>query len=111
MTVPPAINAQTIIKSRVCLLGDEEANDLEQEHPMDTETEVEGQPPFSRKGGGRGRSEASSSSSVPLDAFQIILERIDDLREVQTKHSNRLTTIQDQINLLTAKFDSYTNQP
>ena len=51
------------------------------------------------------------SSSVSPDAFQIIFKRIDGLRDVQTKHSNKLTTIQDQINLLTAKFDSFMNQP
>ena len=48
---------------------------------------------------------------MPPNAFQIILERIDGLREVQNEHSERLTTIQEQINLLTAKFDSFTNQP
>ena len=76
---------------------------------MDTETKR--QPSSSRRGGGRGRGKASLSSAVPPDAFLIILERIDSLREVQTEHSDRLTTIQDQINLLIAKFDSFMNQP
>ena len=79
--------------SKVRFPGDEEEVDPEQEEPMDTDTEVEGQPSSSQKGGGRGRSRASSFSSVPQNAFQIILERIDGLREVQTEHSNRLTTI------------------
>ena len=92
-------------------MGDEEADEPEQAPPADTETEAEGQPSSSRRDGGRGRSRASSSSSMPPNAFQIILERIDGLRDAQTKHSNRLTTIKDQINLLTAKFDSFTNQP
>ena len=52
MTVPPAINAQTIIRSRVRLSGDKEADDPKLEHPVDIKTEVEGQPPSSRKGGG-----------------------------------------------------------
>ena len=42
----------------------------------------------------------------PLNAFQIILERIDGLRDVAIEHSNNLTTIQDQINLLVAKFEA-----
>ena len=77
---------------------------------MDTETEAEGQQPPLRRGGGQGRSGASSSSSVPPDAFQIILERIDGLSNVQTKHSNSLATIQDQINFLSTKFNSFTHQ-
>ena len=78
---------------------------------MDTETKAERQLSSSRRSGGRGRSKASLSSTVPPDAFQIILERIGSLREIQTEHSDRLTTIQDQINLLIAKFDSFMNQP
>ena len=47
---------------------------------METETDAAGEPSSSR---GRGkRSRASSSSIVPLDAFQIILERIDVLKDV-----------------------------
>ena len=111
MSVPPSINSQTILRSRVHLPGDEQAKEPEQAPSADIEIEAEGQQPPPRRGGGRGRSGASSSSSVPPDTFQIILERIDGLRDVQTEHSNRLTTIQDQINLLTAKFDSFTNQP
>ena len=111
MPIPLANNTLTITRSKVCLPSDEEEVDPEQEQPMGTETEAEGQPSSSRRGGGRGRSRASLSSVVPPDAFQIILERIDSLREVQTEHSDKLTTIQDQINLLIAKFDSFTNQP
>ena len=82
-------------RSKVHLSGEEQAVEPAQVPFTDTETEAEGQQPPPRRGGGRGRSDASLSSSVPLDAFQIILERIDGLRDVQTKHSNRLTTIQD----------------
>ena len=98
MSVPPSIKSQTILRSRVHLLGDDEVDELEQTPPADIETEAEGQPSSSRRGGSRGRSRASSSSSVPPNAFQIILEMINGLRYVQTEHSNRLTTIQDQIN-------------
>ena len=75
---------------------------------METETEAEEQPSSSR---GRGkRSRASSSSTVPLDALQIILKRIDGLRDVQNEQSNKLVAIQEQMNLLSAKFDSFTTQ-
>ena len=39
------------------------------------------------------RSRASTSSDVPPDAFQIILERIDGLREVQNEHTDRMAAI------------------
>ena len=93
MSVPPSINSQTILRSKVHLLGDEQADEPEQTPPADTKTEAEGQQPPPRRGGGRGRSGASSSSSVPPDAFQIILERIDGLRDVQSKHSTSLAAI------------------
>ena len=76
---------------------------------MYIETEAKGQPSSSQRVSRRGRSRASSSSAVPPDSFQIILERIDNLREVQNEHFNKLTTIQEQINLLAAKFDSFTD--
>ena len=76
---------------------------------MDNKTKAEGQPSSSRSCGKRSR--ASSSFAVPLDAFQIILERIDGLRDVQNEQSDRLIAIQEQINLLSAKFDSFTTQP
>ena len=75
---------------------------------METETEVEEQP-LSSKGCGK-RSWASSSFAVPLDAFQIILERIDGLRDIQNEQSDRLATLQEQMNLISAKFDSFTTQ-
>ena len=111
MSVPHFVNSQTILRSRVHLLGDKQAEEPKPAPPVDIETRAEGQQPPLRRGGGRGTSKASSSSSVPPDAFQIILERIDGLRNVQTKHSNSLAAIQDQINLSSAKFDSFTHQP
>ena len=41
----------------------------------------------------RGKSRALTSSKVPPDAFQIILERIDGLREVQNEHTDRMAAI------------------
>ena len=69
MSVPPSINSQTILRNRVLLLEDEQAEEPEQAPLADTETEVEGQQPPPRRGGGRGRSAASSSSLVPSNAF------------------------------------------
>ena len=77
MTTPPTINALTIARIKVRLPGDEEEGDQAKAEPMDTETKAEGQPLSSRSRGKRSR--ASSSSAVPPDAFQIILERIDGL--------------------------------
>ena len=51
---------------------------------------------------------ASTSLDIPLDAFQIILERLDGLREVQTEQSERMAAMQDQLDVLSAKFDSIT---
>ena len=56
------------------------------------------------------RSRASTSSEVPPDTFQIILERIDGLREVQNEHTDRMTEIQDLLNILSAKFDNINTQ-
>ena len=75
---------------------------------METKTEAAGQTSSAR---GRGkRSRASSSSAVPPNAFQIILKRIDGLRDVQNEQSDRLAALQDQMNILSAKFDSFSTQ-
>ena len=75
---------------------------------MDTKTEVEGQPSSSRSHGKR--SWASSSFVVPPNAFQIIIKRSDGLRDIQNEQSDKLVAIQEQMNLLSAKFDSFTTQ-
>ena len=111
MPTPLAINKQTIIRIQVRLPGDVDDEGAEQEEgdPMETEAEVAGQTSTSRSRAKRNR--ASTSLDVPPDAFQIILERIDGLREVQNQHTERTTTMQDQLDVLSAKFDSiYTNQ-
>ena len=86
-----AINALTIARIKVRLLGDEEEGDRAQGKPMDIETEAKGNPLTSQSRGKMSR--ASSSSKVPPDAFQIILERIGGLRGIQNEHSDGLTAI------------------
>ena len=71
---------------------------------MDTEAEAAGQASTSRSRAKRNR--ASTSSAAPPDEFQIILERIDGLREVQNQHTERMTAMQDQLDVLSAKFDN-----
>ena len=75
---------------------------------METKTEAEGQPSSSRGRDKRGR--ASSLSIVPSDAFKIILKRIDGLRDIQNEQSDRPAALRDQMNILSAKFDSFTTQ-
>ena len=103
MPIPSAINKLTITRIQVRLPGDEDEGE-----PMKTETEATGEPSSLR---GRGkRSRASPSSAVPPNAFQIILERIDELRDVQNEQFDRLAALQDQMNILSAKFDSFNTQ-
>ena len=60
---------------------------------METEVEAAGQTSTSTLGTRGKRTRASTSSDIPLDAFQIILERLDGLREVQTEQSERMAAI------------------
>ena len=108
MLTPSAINKLTITRIQVRLPGDEEEGNQEEGEPMDTKTEAAGQA-FSSRGRGK-RSRASSSLAVPPNAFQIILERIDELRDVQNEQFDRLAALQDQMNILSAKFDSFNSQ-
>ena len=108
MPTPSAINKLTIIRIQVRLPGDEKKGDQGDGDQMETETMATGQASSSRSQGKRSRT--STSSEVPPDAFQIILERIDGLREVQNKHTDRMAAIQDQLDLLSAKFDSFSTQ-
>ena len=100
MPTPSAINRQTIIWIQVRLPGDVDEEGAEQEEgdPMDTEAEAAGQASASRSRAKKNR--ASTSSAAPPDAFQIILERIDGLREVQNQHTERMTAMQDQLDVL-----------
>ena len=111
MPTPSAINKQTIIRIQVRLPGDVDEEGAEQEEgdPMDTEAEAAKLSSTSRSK--VKRISASASSATPPDAFQIILDRIDGLKEVQDQHTERMTAMQDQLDVLSAKFDSiYTNQ-
>ena len=111
MPTPSAINKQTIIRIQVKLSGDVDEEGVEQEEgdPMDIEAEAAGQSSTSRSRAKRNK--ASTSSTAPPDAFQIILERIDGLRDVQNQHTERMTAMQDQLDVLSAKFDNiYTDQ-
>ena len=108
MPTPSAINNPTITRIRVRLPGNEEEANQEEGEPMETETEAKGQP-SSLRGHGK-RNKASSSSVVPSDAFQIILERIVGLGDVQNEQFDRLVAFQDHMNILLAKFDSFTTQ-
>ena len=101
---PSAINKLTIIRIQVRLLGDEKEGDQGEGDLMETETVVVGQASSSKSRGKRSR--ASTSSEVPSDAFQIILERIDGHREVQNEHTDRMAAIQDQLDIISAKFNS-----
>ena len=52
---------------------------------METEAEAAGQASISTPGRRGKRTRASTSLDIPPDAFQIILERLDGLRVVQTE--------------------------
>ena len=93
MSTPSAINKITIIKIQDRLPGDEKEGDQGEGDPMEIEVEAAGQTSTSRSRGKRSR--ASTLSVVPPDAFQIILERINGLREVQNEHTDRMEAIQD----------------
>ena len=75
---------------------------------METEAEAVGQASTSTPRRSGKRTRASTSSNIPLDAFQVILERLDGLKEVQIEQSERIAAMQDQLDVLSAKFDSIT---
>ena len=84
MSTPSAINKQTFKRISVRLPGEEDEGDEGEGVPMETKAKAAGQASTStpRRSGKRIR--ASTSSAIPPDAFQVILERLDGLREVQT---------------------------
>ena len=75
---------------------------------MEIEAEAAGQASTSTPGRKGKRTRASASSDLPPDAFQVILERLDGLREVQTEQSERMAAMQDQLDVLSVKFESIT---
>ena len=91
MSTPSTINKLTIIRIQVRLPNDEKEGDQGEGDLMETETVATGQASSSKSRGKRSR--ASTSSEVPPDTFQIILERIDGLKEVQNEHTDRMVAI------------------
>ena len=77
---------------------------------METKAEAAGHASTSTPKRSGKRTRASTSSYTPPDAFQIILERLDGIRGVQTEHSERMRAMQDQIEILSVKLDSFTTQ-
>ena len=108
MSTPSAINKQTFKRISVCLPGEEDEGDEGEGDPMEIEAEAVGQTSTSTLGRRGKRTRASTSSDIPPDAFQIILERLDGLKEVQTEQSERMVAMQDQLDVLSEKFDSIT---
>ena len=84
MFTPSTINKQTFKRISVRLPSEEDEVDKGEGVPMETEAEAAGQTSTSTPRRRGKRTRASTSSDIPPDAFQFILERLDGLREVQT---------------------------
>ena len=82
MSTPSAINKQIFKRISVRLPGEEDEGDEGKCDPMETEAEAVGQASTSTLGRRGKRTRESTSSDITPDAFQIILERLDGLREV-----------------------------
>ena len=108
MSTLSAVNKQTFKRISVRLPGEEDEGDEGEGDPMEIEAEAVGQTSTSTLGRRGKRTRASTSSDIPPDAFQIILERLDGLKEVQTEQSERMVAMQDQLDVLSEKFDSIT---
>ena len=108
MSTPSAINKQTFKRISVRVPSEEDEGDEGEGDLMETKAEAVGQASTSTPGRKGKRSRASTSSDIPPDAFQIILERLDGLREVQAEQSERMAAMQDQLDGLSEKFDSIT---
>ena len=110
MSTPSTINKKTFKRISVRLPSEEDEGEEGKVDPMETEAEAAGQASTSTPERRGKRTKASTSSDIPPDAFQIILERLDGLREVQTEQFERMAAMQDQLDVLSAKFDSITTQ-
>ena len=93
MSTPSAINKQTFKRISVRLPGEEDEGDEGEGVPMETEAEASGQASTSTPRRRGKRTRASTSSDIPPDAFQVILERLDGLRDVQTVQSERMAAM------------------
>ena len=85
MSTPSAINKQIFKRISVCLLGEKDEGDEGEGDPMETEAEAASQASTSTPERRGKMARASTSLDIPPDSFQIILERLDGLREVQTE--------------------------
>ena len=108
MSTPSAINKQTFKRISVCLPSEEDESDEGEGDPMEIKAKAAGQTSTSTTRRRGKRTKASTSLDIPPNAFQVILERLDGFREVQTKQSERMVAMQDQLDVLSAKFDSIT---
>ena len=109
MSTPSAINKQTFKRKSVRLPSEEDEGDEGEGVPMETEEEAASQASTSTPRRSGKRTRASTSSDIPPDAFQVILESLDGIREVQTEQSKKIVAMQDQLDVLSAKFDSITS--
>ena len=110
MSTPSTINKLTFKRISVQLPGEEDEGDEGEGVPMETEAEVAGHASTSTPRRSSERTRALTSSDTPPDALQVILERLDGIRGVQTEHSERMAAMQDQVDILSAKLDSFTIQ-
>ena len=108
MSTPSAINKQTFKRVNVHLPSEEDEGDEGEGAPMETKAEAVGQALTSNPRRSGKRTRASTSSDILLDAFQVILERLDGIREVQTEQSEKIAAMQDQLDVFSAKFVSFT---
>ena len=110
MSTPSAINKLTFKRISVRLPGEEDEGDEGEGVSMETKVEAARHASTSTPRRSGKRTRASTSSNTPPDAFQVILERLDGIRGVQTEHSERMAAMQDQIDILSTKLDSFTTQ-
>ena len=108
MSTPSTINKQTFKRKSVRLPSEEDEGDEGEGVPMETEAEATGQTSTSTPRRRGKRTRASTSLDIPLDAFQVILERLYGIREVQTEQSEKIAAMQDQLDVLSVKFDNIT---
>ena len=82
MSTLSAVNKQTFKRISVRLPGEEDEGDEGEGDLMETEVEAASQTSTSTLGRRGKRTRASTSSNIPPDAFQVILERLDRLRKI-----------------------------
>ena len=93
MSTPSAINKLTFKRISVRLPSEEDEGDEGKGVPMETEAEAAGHASTSTPRRSGKRTRASTSSDTPPDAFQVILERLNGIRGVQTEHSERIAAM------------------